>query len=208
MKSIREVLLIGLLLNCTSVLTVEAGAAITSCAPHTLGAFSLETDADGRISKGEIGLIYKNYRKCDLSQENTRVVKEFGEYVIKGECIGTAKLLYDRVNRLLYAIEPEGNRKIGIGECRTFAHDVDGERLIKEMRVSIGEAVDGNPSFNFPALEQKAVDKLFAQARQHCLGAGLSGQVRTMSALVKSSGLSGHFGHYAVGRAESIFMCD
>ncbi len=70
-----------------------------------MGAFSLETDVSGQITSGSIGLIYKNYRKCDLAQENTRIVTEFGENILKGDCIGSAKLIYDHVNRK-HSLEP------------------------------------------------------------------------------------------------------
>lgn len=64
----------------------------TSCNDSTMEAFSL--------------------RKCDLTKENTRIVTEFGERIIKSDCIGSAKLLYNHVKKILYAVEPDRNRKL------------------------------------------------------------------------------------------------
>ena len=75
---------------------------------------------------------------------------EFGENIFKGDCIGSAKLVYDHVKRILYAIEPEKNRKIAISECDSFAQDAQPERLAFELRASVRNQNDGSD------LEKKA----------------------------------------------------
>ncbi len=82
------------------------------------------------------------------------------------------------VNRILYAIEPEKNRKIAISECDSFAQDAQPERLAFELRASVRNQNDGND------LEKKAVDQLRKDARLHCLEAGFSGHTAQISALV------------------------
>ncbi len=177
----------------------------TSCNDSTMGAFSLNIDAAGKITSGSIGLIYKDYRKCDLTKENTRIVTEFGESILKSDCVGSAKLLYDHVKKILYAVEPDQDRKIAISSCTSFSQDTDPIRLIFELRASVREQLEQT---TYPELEKKASVQLLQNAKDYCQAAGQSGHVRSMSALQTSSGPAGHSDRFGRGSAESIFMCD
>ena len=176
----------------------------TKCTDSTMGAFSLEVDTHGMITAGSLGLIYKGYRKCDLTTENTRIIKEFGESVLKSDCVGSAKLLYDHVDKTLYAIEPEQNRKIAVASCSSFAQDAHPESLIFQLDALARGDLDDT---TYAELERKAASQLRDDAKNRCQSSGRTGHVRTMSAL-QTSQSSDHFHKFGSVHVESIFMCD